>query len=139
MVRAVLDVNVLVSAVLTPGGKPTRLLERWGQGAFEIAVSPLLLDELEDVLSRPRIGKRADERARRELVAGLRAGAIVIADPPLERVVPRDPGDDYLVTLARAAQADAIVTGDRHLLELDGLRPPALEPRAFLALLERLP
>jgi len=37
-------------------------------------------------------------------------------------VVPRDPGDDYLVALARAGRGHVIVTGDAHLLEAD-LRP----------------
>lgn len=35
----------------------------------------------------------------------------------------RDPGDDYLVALARAAGAEAIVTGDRDLLDHEGLVP----------------
>ena len=46
-----------------------------------------------------------------------------------------DPQDDFLVALGRTADASVIVTGDRHLLEVDGLRPPAVTPRAFLALL----
>jgi predicted nucleic acid-binding protein len=62
----------------------------------------------------------------------------VVEDAPAPRVVPSDPKDDYLVALARAGGAHVIVTGDRHLLDMDELRPPALEPRAFLAVLERV-
>ncbi len=47
-----------------------------------------------------------------------------------------DPDDDYLVALARAAGADYLVSGDRHLLELTDPEPPVLTPREFLALLE---
>jgi predicted nucleic acid-binding protein len=36
------------------------------------------------------------------------------------------------VTLARTAQADVIVSGDRHLLGQPDLRPPVLTPRAFV-------
>lgn len=42
----------------------------------------------------------------------------------------RDPADDYLVALARAAPADTIVTGDRDLLERQGLQPPAITAHA---------
>ena len=38
--------------------------------------------------------------------------------PPYQTVC-RDPDDDYLVALARAALVDALVTGDRDLLELE--------------------
>jgi predicted nucleic acid-binding protein len=41
----------------------------------------------------------------------------------------RDPKDDYLVALAVAGRAEAIVTGDRDLLDHDGLVPPAITPR----------
>jgi predicted nucleic acid-binding protein len=40
------------------------------------------------------------------------------------------PRDDYLVALARATRVDAIITGDRDLLDHEGLEPPALTPRA---------
>lgn len=42
---------------------------------------------------------------------------------------------DYLVALARAAGADAIITGDRDLLDHEGLDPPALTPRQACELL----
>ena len=98
-----------------------------------------LLAELEDVAARARLSTRLGEAGR--ALAGLLA-----RDAPSSRTtrppsdpVPGDPGDDYLVALARAAGAHVIVTGDRHLLDLEGLRPPAIEPGAFLALIERLP
>jgi predicted nucleic acid-binding protein len=42
-----------------------------------------------------------------------------------------DPGDDYLVALARAGRADVIVSGDSHLIDRPDLNPPALTPRQF--------
>jgi predicted nucleic acid-binding protein len=47
----------------------------------------------------------------------------------------RDPGDDYLVALALAANADAIVTGDKDLLDHPGLQPPAINARQACELL----
>ena len=62
----------------------------------------------------------------------------MVADPPAMRVVPDDENDDYLVALAQAGDAHVIVTGDGHLLDLEGLRPPALDPRGLLELLDRI-
>ena len=47
-----------------------------------------------------------------------------------------DLDDDYLIALARAANADYLVSGDRHLLDLEDIDPPVLTPRQFLDLLD---
>ncbi len=65
------------------------------------------------------------------------AGVMTLAadpPPPLPAVC-RDPGDDDLVALARAALVDALVTGDLDLLELEDIGVAAITPRA---LVERL-
>ncbi len=133
--RAILDVNVLVSALLSPNGAPAQLLVAWKEGRYELLVSPLLLEELERSLSYPKIRKRIDAVDAERFVEALRASATVIADPdekpPLRSP---DPGDDYLLTLAATENAP-IVSGDRHLLELDD-RAPVFSPRSFLATLE---
>ena len=54
---AVIDTNVWVSAFLNPGGYPARLIEAGKEGAFHIVSALPLLDELQDVLHRPRIRK----------------------------------------------------------------------------------
>lgn len=53
--RAVLDPNVLISAAISAAGAPREILLAWTRGSFELVVSPLLLDELRDVLARPRV------------------------------------------------------------------------------------
>jgi putative PIN family toxin of toxin-antitoxin system len=138
VLRAVLDVNVFISAQLRADGAPARAYKRWLDGEFELVASDRLIEELGRVGARPHLAPRLDPGAISAVIARLGADGIVIDDPPAPRVVTRDPKDDYLVALARAGRAQAIVTGDRHLLDLDELRPPALEPPAFLVLLERL-
>lgn len=139
MPRAVVDVNVLVSALLQPDGAPARLVRAWLDGAFELLASAQLMAELAGVSARPSLKRRIDDLALDALVATLQQEAIFVDDPPVPRVVRADPKDDYLVGLARAGRAHAIVTGDRHLLDFDGLEPPALTPRAFLDVVERIP
>ena len=138
MLRAVVDVNVLVSAQLNAHGPPAHAYLAWLEGSFELIASARLIEELELVSARPRLATRLDARAIPTMVARLRSDAVVVDDPPSPRVVARDPKDNYVVALARAGDAHAIVTGDRHLLELEGLEPRALTPRAFLELVDRI-
>jgi len=79
--RAVLDPNVLVSAVLSRGGAPAALLRAWLEGGFELIVSSALLSELERVLCYPKIAKRISPDEARELLDVLRLQAGIIEDP----------------------------------------------------------
>jgi uncharacterized protein len=134
--RVVLDTNVLVSAVLTPGGIPDRILADWRDGGFDLIISPSLLTELERVLSSRKLA--TPEHSVAALFAQLQADALLVDDPTtIEPVIAADADDDFVVALARLAEADVIVTGDRHLLDLPALVPPVISPRAFLAALER--
>ncbi|MEX2546853.1 MAG: putative toxin-antitoxin system toxin component, PIN family [Chloroflexota bacterium] len=132
--RAVLDVNVLVSALIAPAGTPARLLLDWQDGRFELIVSPLLLAELERALSYPKLQRLVPAADAGAFVAWLGRSATVANDPddppPLRSA---DPGDDYLIVLASHQDA-VLVSGDRHLLELAAALP-ILAPAAFLKLL----
>lgn len=137
-VRAVLDPNVLVAAVLSRGGTPAALLRAWLDGAFELVVSPLLLDELERVLRYPKIAARVGPPEAGELMAMLRRQAELVADPDPHSVggpvvSSPDPDDDYLIFLARVGTA-VLVSGDSDLTGLAG-RIPVYTPAAFRDLL----
>jgi uncharacterized protein len=130
-VRALLDVNVLISGLLARTGAPARLLSKWLEGEFELVVTEHLLAELEATLARPKLRRHfheADVSGFLELLRGL---AESVEDPDAEpSITSRDPKDDYLIAAAASARA-TLVTGDAHLLELEG-SIPVLSPRAFL-------
>ena len=134
--RAVLDVNVLISALISRTGAPARLLELWLAGEFELIASENLLAELERALAYPKVRERiiADDAARFVLL--IRELADVVLDPEeAPRVRSADPCDDH--QQARAARERAhLVSGDEHLLALGG-RAAVVSPREFLALVER--
>ena len=133
--RAVLDPNVIISAVLSPSDAPARVMTAWLEGGYELIVSPLLLEELERALSYPKLQKRITEAETRELLDLLRREADLRDDPAGSPPVrSSDPGDDYLTTLAAATQS-IIVSGDRHLLGLSD-EPPVYASAAFLSLIE---
>ena len=136
MIRAVVDPGVLVSGLISPNGVPARIVRFFAEGAFDLVVSPALLTELEDVVQRPHLVERLPARDADRLLITIRAAAVVVEDPPLLRGVTPDPKDDYLISLARAAGADVIVSGDRHLIGLPSAQPRVLTPRAFVDLLE---
>lgn len=136
MLRVVLDPGVLIAAVISKSGAPAELLDRWRDGEFDVVVSPNLLDELEDVLLRSKFSALASGDEVRAYVEALAAGGVAFDDPAEPPAVTSDPGDDYLVALAVAVGADAIVSGDRHLTELADAPVPVVTPRALLEQLE---
>jgi uncharacterized protein len=125
-------VNVYVSALLAPAGSPARVLELWADGRFDAIVSPLLLIELQRVLRRPKFRPLISAVEVDGLLSALVEEGIEFSDPAVQPGVTRDPGDDYLVALARVSKADLIVSGDTHLTELIEPVTPVLTPREFL-------
>ena len=133
--RAVLDPNVIISALLSPTGSPAKVLRVWLDGAYDLVVSPSLLEELERALAYPKIRERVTPAEAQELLDLLDDQGDLREDPTDEPPVRSpDPGDDYLIALAAASQA-IIVSGDRHLLDLDD-DVPVYSPAAFLAVIE---
>jgi putative PIN family toxin of toxin-antitoxin system len=133
-VRAVLDANVLIAALLSPSGAPARILARWLAGDFELVVSARVLAELERALAYPKLRARIAPEDAAEFVAFLQNTAVLASDPPAPPRRSPDPGDDYLLALAEDEKA-IIVSGDQHLLELAD-RFPVRSPRDFLEALE---
>jgi uncharacterized protein len=129
-VRAVLDPNILIAALLSRTGAPAQIVARWLAGELELVVSETLIAELERALAYPKVRSRVSPDKAMAFVSLLRQGALLTADPadPVRRSP--DPGDDYLLALAEQERA-VLVSGDRHLLALAG-ELPIRTARAFL-------
>ncbi len=136
MTRVVIDPNVLVSGVITPGGTTGRIVQGALAGRFALIACPHLLDELRTVLNRPRFRRYVTLAEVQDVVEALRGVADEVPDPEVIAVT-RDPTDDYLVALASSAGADVLVSGDSDLRDLD--HPPVRirSPREFLEELGR--
>jgi uncharacterized protein len=134
--RIVFDPGVLISALISAEGAAAEALDRWREGEFDLVVSPELLGELQRVLLRRKFRSYVTEDEAQQYVAALAKDGLVMSDPvPSVEPLTEDPADDYLVSLARTAGADALVSGDAHLTGLDAPEPPVLTPRQFLELL----
>ncbi|MGH2883031.1 MAG: putative toxin-antitoxin system toxin component, PIN family [Solirubrobacteraceae bacterium] len=128
--RAVLDPNVIISALLSPTGKPAALLRAWERGQFELIVSGALLEELERALAYPKLRRLIPKADAQAVVKWLSESATVVREPDAQPPVrSADPGDDYLIALAAARQA-ILVSGDRHLLDL-AAEIPVFTPAVF--------
>ena len=132
--RAVLDPNVLISALLAPGGAPALALDAWRAGRYELIASPQLIDELRRALDYPKLRRRIPPDAARAAVVLIERDATIADDPPSPPARSADPGDDDLIALARSRRA-MLVSGDRDLLDLGGVLP-ILAPAPFLRWLE---
>lgn len=137
MKRLVVDASTLVSGVASRpgGGAPWLILAALLDFDFEAIACPRLIGEFRDALTNEYFRERFDADDLAEIVASVDEAAIKYDDPQEIEALLRDPDDDYLVALAREAGADAIVTGDRDLLDHPGLAPQPLDSRAACRLL----
>ncbi|WP_420626929.1 putative toxin-antitoxin system toxin component, PIN family [Candidatus Poriferisodalis sp.] len=133
--RAVIDANVHVSALIG-AGPPARIMTAWqGQLAFDLVVCPQLIAEISNVFDRAHVRRKLPLAAADLHLLTLATQAMQMPDPEPIEAATRDQNDDYLIALARAAFADFIVTGDKDLLEWPEQQPPVVTPAEFEDLL----
>lgn len=137
MKRFVVDPNVLASGIpwqehVRP---PGLLVDAIEDEIFEAIACPQLLGEVRKTLRKPYFRKRIDKSAGEDTLAMLEVASVMREDPKTVEEVLKDPKDDYLLALARETSADAIVSGDKHLLDHPGLEPRAINAREACELL----
>jgi putative PIN family toxin of toxin-antitoxin system len=117
------DTNVWVSAFINPHGHPAKLKDAWLNQQFQVVVSVPLLDEIAEVLTRPRIRNkyRIDANEVSELLRLLSAQAIIVV-PTGQLHLCRDPDDNLILETALLGQAryaisrDDDIKGDQELI-----------------------
>ena len=105
MTRVVVDANVLASGIAGHPDSPSpRLVEALTADRIEAVLCNRILRELDGALQRRYFAARVTVLERRQADAVLRAAADMLPDPVPPPAVVRDPGDDDLAALARAAR-----------------------------------
>lgn len=144
MIKIVIDTNVFISGVLTPGRAPAQLLELVLSGTVKLVISPQIIQEIQRVIEYPGIIKLMKKRKleAKELektifrimrVAQITSGAVMVQG------VAADPSDDIFLACALEGQAEFIVSGDHHLTDLknyQGIR--IIPPAAFIGVMSEL-
>jgi putative PIN family toxin of toxin-antitoxin system len=137
VIRATLDVNVLISAFPATEGTLAELLARWAEREFELIVSEDILAELASVWMRPYWRSRYTDTAVQSISKQLRVHAIFVEPDSKVRGVCEDEEDDLVLATAVAGGAKYLVTGDKFLQALGRYEfVTILSPRQFLDLLE---
>ena len=140
MIRAVVDINVLVSALIGPLGFSSRVVDAWLGGRFRLVTAEGIIAELGQKLKMPRISKwlKEPEQNRQKINELLMTEAQIILIPLSEdRRVTGDPEDDYVLATTRLSNADYLITGDKKLLGLlEYASAKIVSPREFVAILE---
>jgi len=108
---AVLDTNVLVSALLTPDGNPAEVYKMFLSQTLRLVYSPAILAEYLDVLHRPRL-KIPCEAADKVLEAIRRYGVVVEPAPSEQAMADED--DRAFYDAAKHAGACLVTGNKRH-------------------------
>lgn len=140
MIRAVLDANIYVSALIRPQGPPGRILRRLVENqAFQLIGSNAIFDEVRRSVNYPRVRRYLPLRTE-EIDRWIIALALV-AEPTEGRLklraVEKDPEDDKYLAAALEGHAEYVVSGDSDLLELHEYKNVTIvTAREFLSVIE---
>lgn len=136
----VFDTNVIISRYLSPIGIPAQLLRLWRRGIFTLVVSEPILQEYRTTLLYDHLQalhhKNTVEIDR--IVENFRKQSRYIIPTEPVTIIQNDPADNKFLACALAGNAEYIVSGDHHLLDVGeyrGIR--VLRPTSFLRLLEK--
>ena len=114
-VRVVLDSNVYISAFLF-GGNPRMIIASILEGVLSCSVSLGILDEIRDVLQRPKFGLTSDQAL--SFIEELHTMCHLVTPKKHFNVITADPDDNVVLDCAHEAKANYIISGDTHLLNL---------------------
>src|SRR4030042_5276059 len=118
MVRAVIDTNVLVSALIHDGKPRKLILELLNR--HTVILSRQMLAELADVAESDKFHVTGSQVER--FLSIMVRMAKIVPDNALFKEVASDPDDDVVLNAAYTGKADYIVTGDKHLLTLNNFK-----------------
>jgi putative PIN family toxin of toxin-antitoxin system len=127
--RIVIDTNVLISGVFW-GGIPAEIIQAWALRKFDVVCSAEIIDEYNGVVRRMNPGLDSSEKDR--MLSFMIRRSVIVRPNHWFKIVLDDPGDDKFIDCAFHAQANLIISGDKHLLRLGKVGPiRILSPAEF--------
>lgn len=137
--RVVVDTNILLSALISPGNVPDKLYQLWLAKKFDLVTSEWQIEEIRRVSHYNEVKKHFKPHEVGRLINGLRYKALVLDNLPDVTYSP-DPDDNPILAAGLAGQVQFIVSGDKYdLLELETVRGiPIITARKFVELFTEL-
>ncbi len=140
MIKIVVDANLFASALIKPDSNPGNILELIKQNEVELVISPSVIKEIKRILLYPKIQKYHQKTAQQldTFFDDLLIFAWVVEGQAEIDVIQTDPTDNKYLACALEGEADYIVSGDRHLLDLglyQGIK--IIKAKAFLKIWDK--
>ena len=118
MISAVLDTNILASGALRPSSIPGQILKEWRDGKFELIISQHIINELEEILSKPYFLNLLKTKDIDDFLDLLFSEATLTLITTKVQDVATHPEDDLVLATAESGKASYVVTGDHGLQDL---------------------
>jgi putative PIN family toxin of toxin-antitoxin system len=130
--KVVIDTNLIIAGRFRPGSGSSRIIDMCIEGKLEAVYSPRIKNENIFILEKVR-----PDREFVDKIIRFYSRATLVR--PAEKVrLCEDPDDDKYFEAALAANADCIISNDRHLLDHDGWRGIKVKrPGEFLHLFSK--
>lgn len=132
--KVVLDANVLMSGLMYRASVPGKIVDAWRESRFDLVMTIEQLSEIGRVLAYPKIHRlvRWNSAMIESFLRQLYLRSELLDLSGATAAVPKDRGDDFILSALIAGSADWLVTGDGDLLELRA-RYPIVTPAEFAA------
>ena len=138
--KIVVDANLFASGLIKPKSNPGKILDLVKLNHVELILSPDIIKEIKRILLYPKI-RKYHLKTPREIDSYfediLIFAWIVEGKEPVD-VIKDDPTDNKYLACAHEGEADYIVSGDHHLLDIktyEGIE--ILKAKAFLSVWEK--
>jgi putative PIN family toxin of toxin-antitoxin system len=121
MLRVVIDTNIFVSALLSKKGIPARILAAWRERKFLVFTNEEAILEVERVLQElVATGKYVILKEDIESILNLLRKDTILVPGQIDTKgsIPQDPSDEKYLSIALEGEANIIISGDKHLLDL---------------------
>ncbi len=136
-IKAVLDTNVFVSALLFEGIS-SQLLPLWKNQTFTYLLSRSILDEYLRVLAYSKF-KLSEDEIKYFIEEELLPFVEIIPEKQVKVPSLTDPDDEKFLQLANLGKADYLISGDKILLEVKKYKGcQIINPSEFLRLLDQI-
>ncbi len=137
VMRLVLDTNILISALLRKNTPPYLLYQQWREGQFDLVTSDKQLEELQRVMSYPKLKRYFTPEEARKMLVGITTYSVCVSSLPTVNYS-LDPDDNIILATAIKGNANYLVSGDKSdLLKLNRVENiPIITARQVLIILQ---